>query len=70
MKTRMMGIWALAVWSVCCFSAWGQGQKADVAALLGYPQVIVYNGKIVTMDDASFESKVGTIAQAMGTATC
>jgi len=32
---------------------------------LGYPQMIVYNGKIVTMDDASFESRVGTIQQAM-----
>ena len=43
----------------------GWTQKADVAAILGYPQMILYNGKIVTMDDASFESRVGTIAQAM-----
>jgi len=65
MKKRTMGTWVLAVWSICCFSAWGQSQKGDLAALLGYPQLIVYNGKIVTMDDASFESKVGTITQAM-----
>jgi predicted amidohydrolase YtcJ len=43
--------------------AWSQ--QANVAAKLGYPQMIVYNGKVVTMDDASFESKVGTIGQAM-----
>ena len=42
--------------------AWAQ--QANVAAKLGYPQMIVYNGKVVTMDDASFESKVGTIGQA------
>src|SRR3954462_2965912 len=40
-------------------------QRADVAARLGYPEMILYNGKVVTMDDASFESKVGTIVQAM-----
>lgn len=40
-------------------------QNASVAAKLGYPQMIVYNGKIVTMDDASFEPRVGTIVQAM-----
>lgn len=42
-----------------------RGQRADVPARLGYPQMILHNGKIVTMDDASFESRVGTIAQAM-----
>ena len=43
-------------------SAWGQ---SNVAALLGYPDLIVHNAKIVTMDDATFESRVGTIGQAM-----
>ncbi|OFW31080.1 MAG: hypothetical protein A3J28_06530 [Acidobacteria bacterium RIFCSPLOWO2_12_FULL_60_22] len=33
--------------------------------LVSYPQFILYNGKIVTVDDASFESKVGTIVQAI-----
>ncbi len=45
--------------------ALAQAQNADVAAQLGYPQMVLYNGKIVTMDDASFESKVGAIVQAM-----
>ena len=43
-------------------SVWGQ---SNVAALLGYPDLIVHNAKIVTMDDATFESRVGTIGQAM-----
>ena len=43
----------------------GIAQNVTVAAKLGYPQMIVYNGKIVTMDDASFASRVGTIVQAM-----
>ncbi|MBI3896367.1 MAG: amidohydrolase family protein [Acidobacteria bacterium] len=43
--------------------AWAQ--SPDVAAKLGYPQMVVYNGKIVTMDNESFTSQVGTIVQAM-----
>ncbi len=46
-------------------TGWGWAQQENVAAKLGYPQMIVYNGKVVTMDDASFESRVGTIVQAM-----
>ncbi|MBI3896368.1 MAG: amidohydrolase family protein [Acidobacteria bacterium] len=42
----------------------GWAQNANMAAL-GYPQMIVFNGKIVTMDDASFGPAVGTIVQAM-----
>src|SRR5438094_230495 len=44
---------------------WLGAQNANVAARLGYPQSVLYNGKIVTMDDSSFESRVGTIVQAM-----
>ena len=40
------------------------GQQRDVSAKLGYPDLIIYNAKIVTMDDPSFQSKVGTITQA------
>ncbi len=54
----------IAFAAVLC-GVWGWAQGVDVAAKLGYPQMIVYNGKIVTMDDASFESRVGTIVQAM-----
>ena len=43
----------------------GWAQQAAVSAKLGYPQMILYNGKIVTMDDSSFGSKVGSIVQAM-----
>ncbi|MCZ6751994.1 MAG: amidohydrolase family protein [Acidobacteria bacterium] len=43
----------------------GWAQQSDVSAKLGYPQMILYNGKIVTMDDSSFDSKVGSIVQAM-----
>jgi predicted amidohydrolase YtcJ len=42
-----------------------QAQSLRVDESLGYPQMILYNGKIVTMDDDSFEAKVGTIVQAM-----
>ena len=37
----------------------------DIAARLGYPQMILHNAKILTVDDASFTSNLGTIAQAM-----
>ena len=43
----------------------GRAQQVNVAAKLGYPEMVVYNGKIVTMDDASFGPAVGTIVQAM-----
>ena len=42
-----------------------QAQQGNIAAKLGYPQMIVHNAKIVTVDDASFTNNVGTIAQAM-----
>ncbi len=40
-------------------------QSPEIAAKLGYPQLILHSGKIVLMDDASFESKVGTIVEAL-----
>ena|ERR1051326_800986 len=40
-------------------------QGPNIAADLGYPDMILYNGKVVTMDDSSFGPAVGTIAQAM-----
>ncbi|MBI3895039.1 MAG: amidohydrolase family protein [Acidobacteria bacterium] len=59
-KGLMLGIVVL----LFNISAWTQ--QADLAARLGsYPQTIIYNGKIVTMDDRSFASQVGTIVQAM-----
>ena len=50
---------------VFLFGLCGWAQNVNIAAKLGYPQMIVYNGKIVTVDDPSFESRVGTIVQAM-----
>ncbi len=51
--------------AVVLCSVWGWAQQVNVAARLGYPQLIVYNGKIVTVDDTSFESRIGTIVQAL-----
>ena len=43
-----------------------RGQSAeDIAAMLGYPQTIVYNAKIITVSDGSFTSNIGAIGQAM-----
>ena len=60
MSKRLL-IFSLLLFSISP-SAWGQ---SNVAALLGYPDLIVHNAKIVTMDDPTFESQVGTIGQAM-----
>ena len=40
-------------------------QSPNTASELGYSDMIVYNGKIVSMDDSSFGPAVGTIVQAM-----
>ena len=47
----------LVAWSFLAVNV-GQAQQAT-------PEMIVYNGKIVTMSDKSFTSNVGTVAQAM-----
>ena len=67
-----LGLWLLhgvgkkLLLFVLLFSfSWGAQAQRDVAGRLGYPDFILYNAKIVTMDDSSFESKVGTIAPAM-----
>src|SRR5262245_61137453 len=39
--------------------------QARVASKLGNPETVVHNGKIVTVDDHSFTSDIGTIGQAM-----
>ena len=56
----------LTVLSLMCLwvtGAWSQGQ--DIGAILGYPQTILYSGKIMTVDDESFTSNLGTIGQAL-----
>jgi predicted amidohydrolase YtcJ len=37
----------------------------SVAPALGYPDTVVHNANIITMDDASFSSSPGTVAEAM-----
>jgi len=56
------------VWSLCAIPAQGlqeQGRSTYPAAVLAFPDVIVHNGRIVTMDDRNPGERVGTIAQAM-----
>ena len=44
----------------------GSAQQQDpVLSILGYPQTILYSGKIMTVDDESFTSNLGTIGQAL-----
>ena len=43
----------------------GIGATQFIESTLGYPDTIVYNANIITMDDASFSSSPGTIAEAM-----
>src|SRR3989337_854225 len=61
MKKSILGV----VGTLVFCTTLGLAQNADVSAKLGYPQMILHNGKIVTMDDSSFEARVGTIVQAM-----
>ncbi len=54
------------IWSVVSYGTMGWAQNVTVPSrLVDYPEMILYNGKIVTMDDTSFTSNVGTIAEAM-----
>ena len=39
--------------------------RTEAAGIVIYPDLVVYNAKIVTVDDVSFTSRLGTIAQAM-----
>ena len=58
----MKRVVVLVVWIVFAGVA---GLAQNNAATLGYPDLIVVNGKVVTMDDSSFGPEVGTIVQAM-----
>ena len=53
------------VLGIILMSTVAMAQQGNLGALLGYPQMALVNGKVVTMDDASFGSNVGTIHQAM-----
>jgi predicted amidohydrolase YtcJ len=43
----------------------GIASAQSTASALGYPDTIVHNANIITMDDASFSSSPGTVAEAM-----
>jgi predicted amidohydrolase YtcJ len=43
--------------------SWAQNDAIE--SMLGYPDTIIHNAKIVTMDDPSFSSSPGTITEAM-----
>src|SRR3990172_3165988 len=45
--------------------AWSQELDNVPAELVGYPEMVLLNGKIVAVDDHSFTSQLGTIAEAM-----
>jgi predicted amidohydrolase YtcJ len=45
--------------------SFGQEMVSVDTRLVGYPNMIVYNGKIVTMDDESTTTNLGTIVSAM-----
>ena len=58
---RMAAVLLAIAWSGG--TAWSQ--QAEISSKLGYPQMIVFNAKIATVDDESFTAEVGTIVQAM-----
>jgi predicted amidohydrolase YtcJ len=47
------------------FPVFSSAKNDAVQDTLGYPDMVIYNAKIVTMDDASFTASPGTITQAM-----
>ena len=64
MKKRAVNLIRVLVCTLAgAMPVWAQQQGA--AAALGYPEMIVHNARIVSMDDASFNSSVGSIVQAM-----
>ena len=65
---RVTGVYGIANFILFCGLAIGQETLNGVPAeLVYYPDLIVHNAKLVTMDDASvgINTPVGTIAQAM-----
>ncbi len=48
---------------LCNSTTWAQ--VSSVELVQGHPDIIIYNAKIITMDDSSFSSDPGTIAEAL-----
>jgi predicted amidohydrolase YtcJ len=65
---RTTGIYAVAAFGLFCGLAMGQEMMNNIpASIVFYPDTIVYNAKLVTMDDPSVgvNTPVGTITEAM-----
>ena len=64
---RLTGLYGIANLVLFCGLATGQETLTVPAELVAFPDMIVHNAKIVTMDDHSFglNTPVGTIAQGM-----
>ena len=62
MKKRLQ---TLAILGALAVVAAAQEKVTVPAAVVSYPDLIVYNGKIVTMDDESTTTNPGTVVQAM-----
>lgn len=60
MRTRAMFI---AVFALLSLPAWSQ--VTVPSDLVNYPDMVIYNAKVVTMDNADFNVSPGTVAQAM-----
>ncbi len=61
---RMTGIGVLAGLWIFAAGVWSHAQQVP-PELISYPDLIVYNGKLVSMDDATLSNAVGKIYQAM-----
>jgi len=60
-----LSVLVLAIAAVAPLRGAGQDRAGLNPLLLAYPEIIVYNGRIVSMDDKTPTTKVGTVAQAM-----
>lgn len=56
---------AFATLALVCPATSLRGQTTAPPEVLAYPETVLYNGKIVTMDDASRTPNLGTTVQAM-----
>ncbi|OFW00610.1 MAG: hypothetical protein A3H94_02530 [Acidobacteria bacterium RIFCSPLOWO2_02_FULL_60_20] len=57
-------VFSFLLFPVLVVTAWGQS-AADVAARLGYPQLVIHNAKIATMDDDGVNENLGRTVQAL-----
>ncbi len=64
---RLFSRWVIGVLLLLASSGVATAQQRVTVhpKLVSYPTLIVYNGKIVTMDDESTTTRVGTVAEAM-----